>query len=107
MGLINLVTLSTSPQVPVIFAWGINNSGQMVEWGSEEYLLTPPPPATGIITVATNLASATFNVTGPMNYTGSGKSFTQPGAPPGTYMITSGAVAEYVTPTALSTFHDK
>jgi hypothetical protein len=94
MGLINLVTLSTSPQVPVIFAWGINNSGQMVEWGSEEYLLTPPPPAT-------------FNVTGPMNYTGSGKSFTQPGAPPGTYMITSGAVAEYVTPTALSTFHDK
>ncbi len=50
------------------------------------------------INVATNLSAATFTITGPATYTGSGTSFIQANAPPGTYTITYGPVAGYKTP---------
>jgi hypothetical protein len=52
----------------------------------------------GTINVTTNLAAATFTITGPATYTGSGTSFTQTFAPAGTYSIVFGAVAGYQTP---------
>jgi hypothetical protein len=54
---------------------------------------------TGTINVTTNLSTATFSITGPANYSGSGTSFTQTNAPPGTYTITYGPVSGYTAPT--------
>jgi hypothetical protein len=48
--------------------------------------------ATGAINVTTNMASASFSLSGPANYTGSGLSFTQTGVPVGAYIITYGAI---------------
>jgi len=56
----------------------------------------------GAINVSTNLSAATFTITGPATYTGSGTSFTQPVAPGGTYTIVFGAVAGYQTPASQS-----
>jgi N-acetylneuraminic acid mutarotase/murein DD-endopeptidase MepM/ murein hydrolase activator NlpD len=53
---------------------------------------------TGTIDASTNLASATFTITGPATYNGTGKSFTQTNAPVGNYTITYGSVAKYITP---------
>lgn len=53
---------------------------------------------TGTINVTTNLAAATFTITGPATFTGSGTSFTQSNAPPGSYTIAFGVVAGYMTP---------
>ncbi|RMF92364.1 MAG: hypothetical protein D6734_12380, partial [Candidatus Schekmanbacteria bacterium] len=55
-------------------------------------------PTTGVITVTTNLDSASFTITGPATYTGSGKVWSQSGAPEGEYTITFTAVADYKTP---------
>ncbi len=52
----------------------------------------------GTITVTTNNSAATFTVTGPATYTGSGTSWSQANAPIGTYTITYGSVAGYSTP---------
>jgi len=53
---------------------------------------------TGTLQVTTNLPSATFTITGPATYTGSGTSFNQADAPLGTYTITYGSVIGYVQP---------
>jgi hypothetical protein len=53
---------------------------------------------TGTISITTNLTSATFTLTGPATYNGSGTSFTQTNAPAGTYTITYGVVPGYTTP---------
>lgn len=58
----------------------------------------PVPRLQGTISVATNLAEATFTITGPATYTGSGTSFLQANAPAGEYTISYGAVAGYTTP---------
>lgn len=42
-GLIDITALNVTPPKTTIFAWGINDSGQLVVWGGEEYLLTPVP----------------------------------------------------------------
>ena len=55
-------------------------------------------PATGTINVTTNLPAATFTITGPATYNGSGTSFIQTNAPVGTYTITYGAAPCYSTP---------
>lgn len=55
-------------------------------------------PQTGTINVTTNIAAATFTITGPANYSGSGQSFTKTGAPAGSYTISFGAVSGYATP---------
>ncbi len=52
----------------------------------------------GTITVTTNNSAATFNVTGPANYTGSGTSWSQTNAPIGTYTITFDSIPGYDTP---------
>ena len=53
---------------------------------------------TTVVTVTTNLADATFTITGPADYSGSGTSWTVTGAPAGEYTITYGDVAGYRTP---------
>jgi hypothetical protein len=53
---------------------------------------------TGTIEVNTNLAEATFYLSGPANYVGSGMSWTKTEAPAGKYTITYGDVAGYKTP---------
>ncbi len=52
----------------------------------------------GSITVKTNLDEATFEIRGPENYSGSGRSWTAYDVPPGTYTITFGDVSNYKTP---------
>ncbi|VVB86917.1 Uncharacterised protein [uncultured archaeon] len=52
----------------------------------------------GTITVTTNNSAATFNITGPATYTGSGTSWSQSNAPIGTYTITYDPVSGYDTP---------
>jgi hypothetical protein len=56
-----------------------------------------PQPDT--INVTTNLGAATFSITGPASYSGSGTSFSTANAPAGTYTATFGAVTRYLTPT--------
>ena len=55
-------------------------------------------PAIGTITVTTNLAGGSFNISGAGSYSGSGTSWSQTGAPAGFYTISYGAVAGYTTP---------
>ena len=55
-------------------------------------------PETGTINVTTNLAAASFSITGQAVYDGSGTSFTEANAPAGQYTIKYGAVAGYKTP---------
>ena len=56
------------------------------------------PPAAGTINITTNLAAATFTITGPATYGGGGTSFSQPNAPVGTYRVHYGDVPKYITP---------
>lgn len=65
---------------------------------NETWVLDSSPPATGTISVSTNLSSASFTITGPATYPGSGLSFTRNDAAPGTYTITYSAVLGYATP---------
>lgn len=55
-------------------------------------------PTGGTVSVSTNLQSATFTITGPATYNGSGKSFSQSNAPAGTYSISFGDVACHQKP---------
>lgn len=52
----------------------------------------------GTIEVKTNLNEATFDITGPQNYSGSGTSWNVLDVPPGNYEITFGDVPGYRTP---------
>ena len=52
----------------------------------------------GTISATTNLATASFSITGAAAYAGSGTSFLQANAPAGSYTITYGAVGCYATP---------
>lgn len=60
--------------------------------------VTSPYASVGIIVVNTNNTTATFNITGPATYTGSGTSWSQADAPEGTYTITFDPIAGYDTP---------
>ena len=62
------------------------------------FSIVQPPTRSAAITVTTNLKAATFTITGPKVYTGSGTSFVQDPAPPGSYTITFGNTPEFVTP---------
>jgi uncharacterized protein (TIGR03437 family) len=57
-------------------------------------------PPVGSIQVATNLSAASFAISGPANYSGSGTTWTTTNAPVGDYTITYGALAGYATPSA-------
>jgi hypothetical protein len=52
----------------------------------------------GQIYVSTNLAAASFTISGPVTYNGSGTLFNQASAPPGAYKITFSPVSGYRTP---------
>ncbi|MBI5196916.1 MAG: hypothetical protein HZA10_11445 [Nitrospirae bacterium] len=54
--------------------------------------------AYGTINVTTNRTTATFTISGPASYSGSGTSMTATDAPPGTYAIIYGDVLGYITP---------
>jgi hypothetical protein len=56
------------------------------------------PPTSGTITVNTNLAGASFSLSGPASYSGSGTSWSQSNAPAGSYTISFNAVTGYTTP---------
>ncbi len=58
-----------------------------------------PVVTTGTLSVTTNNPSATFTITGPATYSGSGTSWTRPNSPTGTYSIIFGAISGYITPT--------
>ena len=77
---------------------GSNGSGGPVLVGAV-YEASPTIAAqTGMIQVSTNLSAASFTITGPATYTGTGTSFAQLAAPIGTYTITFTSVAGYITP---------
>jgi probable HAF family extracellular repeat protein len=83
-------------------AYAINDSGQITGYGTlngavHAFLLTPSLLG-GTITVTTNLSGASFNITGPANYSGTGAGFTVNNAPAGTYTITFAGVACYAVP---------
>ena len=88
---------------PSTYYWqvGAYNADNVVKWtGVWAFVVkNPEQPATGTISVTTNLSSATFDITGPANYSGSGTSWTKTGAPIGTYMITFNPVSDYNTST--------
>ena len=74
-----------------------NNTDDRVILGAQIKVFNSEASA-DTITVTTNLPSATFTITGPATYSGSGTSFAQPNASPGTYTLTFHNVAEYITP---------
>ncbi len=57
-----------------------------------------PYAPSGTIVVNTNNDAATFTLTGPATYTGSGTNWSEPDAPIGTYNITYGSIPAYDTP---------
>lgn len=62
------------------------------------YMPTVSTVSTGTIIVNTNNAAAAFNITGPVTYSGSGTSWSQSGAPEGTYYITFNPISGNDTP---------
>src|SRR5262249_22211904 len=58
----------------------------------------PVNAGTGTIIVATDIDQASFTVSGPATYTGTGKIWTQSDAPLGIYTIVFNAVLGYTTP---------
>ncbi|MBI4363474.1 MAG: four helix bundle protein, partial [Candidatus Doudnabacteria bacterium] len=58
----------------------------------------PPPPAIGTINVSSNIA-ASWTISGPANFSGSGTSGSYPNAAVGNYTITAQAVSGYSGPT--------
>ncbi|MEK7399272.1 MAG: hypothetical protein AAB116_20220 [Candidatus Poribacteria bacterium] len=71
------------------------NLGETINFSGQYKQLLP-----GNIDVQTNLDSASFDLTGPANYSGSGKSWSKTNAPAGTYTITYKPVASYETPSS-------
>ncbi len=68
------------------------------EWSVSTSMDVHVPPETGAINVTTNLSAATFNISGPASFSGSGTEWTTTNAPVGNYSITYGFVAGYFTP---------
>jgi sugar lactone lactonase YvrE len=58
--------------------------------------------ANGVITVTANISEATYTITGPQTFTGSGASSTFGDVPEGTYTITFGKVPGYKEPVSYS-----
>jgi hypothetical protein len=84
-------TATLLPSGQVLVAGGAIAMGDVLTTTAELWM---PPP----ITVSTNLAAATFTITGPATYSGSGTYFSVMTAPAGVYTITYGAVPGYITP---------
>jgi outer membrane protein assembly factor BamB len=67
-------------------------------FGSKLFAFRDTPLTTGTITAVTNLSNATFTITGPANYAGTGNSFGQTNAASGTYTIVFGPVPGFTAP---------
>jgi RHS repeat-associated protein len=83
-------------------AFGINDKGLIVGSGmyhgqQHGFLLTLALP---VIQVSTNLSAASFVISGPAVYSGSGTMFNQTTATPGKYTIVYAPVAGYAPPTS-------
>jgi len=65
---------------------------------SSEYALPAPSTDVGTISVTTDNANATFTLTGPAAYDGSGLSWTKTSVPVGSYTITYDSVSGFITP---------
>lgn len=65
--------------------WGGNDLGVVDDFHISK---VAEPPTTGTISVTTNLAGATFSLTGASSYSGSGASWSSTSAPAGTYTLT-------------------
>jgi tripartite motif-containing protein 71 len=76
-----------------------NSAGSDTE-AKENYIHVHADPTrpVGIIEVSTNLDEATFNLYGPANYSGRGRSWIQKEVPAGEYTIEYGDVTGYKTP---------
>jgi virginiamycin B lyase len=68
------------------------------EYSANQIGQVQPTAATGTINITTDNGAATFTITGPATYNGSGLFFTQPNAPVGTYTVHYSAVSKYITP---------
>jgi PQQ-like domain/Kelch motif/Galactose oxidase, central domain len=81
---------------PIISASGTlfvgSSSGKVYAFDSK--------PTTGTIVVSTNNAAATFTITGPVNFTGTGTSFVYSNAPTGQYTIAYGNIDQHIAPPA-------
>lgn len=77
---------------------GVSISFQNASGSSDRGVSVGFHDAAGTIQVTTNLAAATFTITGPNTYVGNGTSFTQASAPAGTYKITYDPVNCYSAP---------
>jgi len=89
------IALSGDSTTAIVGGIGDNSSGGLSAGAA--WVFTNGP-ANGSISVVTNLAAATFSITGPNNYSGNGASFTINSAPPGTYTITYNPVNCWATP---------
>ena len=81
----DVIKKGTSVSAKLSAMWSVNSS------------ITSAPP-TGTIEVQTNRASATFSITGPANYSGSGTLWVQTEAPTGEYTITFNIAPGYSAP---------
>lgn len=76
---------------------------RLVKFGDDTWKLSgDTSPSIGTINVATNTADAGFTITGPATYTGTGTTYTNATATPGTYTIVYDAIAGYATPVSES-----
>ena len=88
-----LITYNSIPgyDTPANLSQTIVNSGDTIAFTGTYNL------SVGTIIVTTNSATATFTITGPATYSGSGTSWSQSNAPAGTYTITYDSVTGYNT----------
>lgn len=77
---------------------GFSKGGGLV-WMWKEEGITPPQE--GTIIVKTNLVNASFTITGPSTYQGTGTAYQIKDAPIGEYIVTFNAVEGYITPLSI------
>jgi hypothetical protein len=76
------------------------DSAPKLGWVIDDISVTTSNVVAGTLRVTNYLSQASFSITGPINLTGQGNSFVTTNAPPGTYTVTWGAVADWNTPAA-------
>ena len=69
-------------------------------WLIDDVSVTISNIPAGTLRVTNNLSQATFTIAGPLNITAQGNSFVTTNAPPGSYTVTWGPVADWNTPPA-------
>ena len=70
-------------------------------WMWKDEGIIPPQENTGSIIVKTNLSNASFTITGPSTYQGTGTTYQIKDAPIGEYTVTFNAVEGYITPLSI------